>query len=1209
MGEGQTKAGEKTSRAEKDSSAPSAAPRRAGNTPEAAGALNELAGNLSTQRLLRNDAAEAEARRAAALGLVGSPQPHLEGGRLDAATATHLSNVYGRDVSEVLFQRGSGVAQSQAADAVTIGDEVHLDEGVRLSAGLAAHEAAHAVQQTGGGRGLSSLPAQPLRRGPDETEPTGDEPLDPFVTGWAAARSGVLIALSDDNRLAVIPLRDSVYIPDDATAARFNPRAPKTPGPAPVFGVPAVGAAGTRVIPAGTRSAIIMDSGAGVGVSAGMYLSQFAGALQRVGIGTPTELYIMPIHAHRDHVDKMVALIDDYSIPPENILIPRGQGDIATMRSVMRALTTDATARLITLGYGPDWKPRQLRDAPGGTAGIIRLGYRAQGGVKVELVGLRGAIATAGSRGGNIDLASYLARITHPDGTVTAVLGDVRGADLETFKTTMNTERPGSWAEFWNGVTRVSGFSHHVGAMKPGDVAGIQSFFDETLLRTGKLEIIEQTNLGQHAAARADTLELAQRIGATVTTGEQPTTQTPTSGVVATGTTITPHGPDARARAPVQSPLTRGLARLIQLDTVERTIRDWLPMFDEAGSRAQVDELLREIAASRTALRTTLSAATRAALGVRTAGTPLVGAPGRDYAAGPQGVAYTSALAAIETLTHAETLIGTEGFRQLEYMRTLPVSEVPLRVALHRAITKGEYSPQAFQYMLANLAPGSARSLLTGPRGGPSPKGKAFERVTAQWFTETNVMPLAHSASTAGFSRGGRMAARGVAGGLAALELFNQVGVPAWQEYEQHKVSSKNRDLYAFARRIAFWLQMGARPSVVGVEDDFFSTSPSRTRDFDTVIQGLQSGRWDAVAIESPGLSDVDVMVIGAFLAENVRNYDEYFELFRQSGQDAVRWDGSSWEQATWEIHVGWYDTNWGNEVEDRWEKHDRLTELMRALVPRWIANTEEHLERFGRGETLGEEQIATLGTFSHAGPAAPGKPLYKARLKAPSDSTKVRKSTISDSLAPHSKPFIDHTAHWNSPPLFFVHEDADKYAEVSGADFNTYATIRPFWTERSQHGLPYNTVYRVANESATCLIENSQLERIDESKPTPVPTPTPTLTPFYVEERIFFPFRGTEPRSDENYDYTHVLAEVARKLNEHLTATVRIVGHTDNVGESGMNQKLALARAESVKSLLVALGVAGERLTAEGAGMDEPIATNRTEDGRARNRRVEFEV
>ena len=148
----------------------------------------------------------------------------------------------------------------------------------------------------------------------------------------------------------------------------------------------------------------------------------------------------------------------------------------------------------------------------------------------------------------------------------------------------------------------------------------------------------------------------------------------------------------------------------------------------------------------------------------------------------------------------------------------------------------------------------------------------------------------------------------------------------------------------------------------------------------------------------------------------------------------------------------------------------------------------------------------------------------------------------------------------------------------------------------------------RIANEEATGLIEKELLERIPEPTP-PKPVPAPPPPPLWIEQRIFFPFREKEPRSDEDYDFSGPLEEVARILRENPTVRVRVVGHTDNVGELGTNQALSLSRAEAVKARLVALRIAEARLFPEGAGMDAPIATNLTEDGRARNRRVEFRI
>ena len=67
------------------------------------------------------------------------------------------------------------------------------------------------------------------------------------------------------------------------------------------------------------------------------------------------------------------------------------------------------------------------------------------------------------------------------------------------------------------------------------------------------------------------------------------------------------------------------------------------------------------------------------------------------------------------------------------------------------------------------------------------------------------------------------------------------------------------------------------------------------------------------------------------------------------------------------------------------------------------------------------------------------------------------------------------------------------------------------------------------------------------------------------------------------------------------------ISGHTDNTGNAAANVALSDARAKAVVAYLIKQGIAADALTAKGYGADKPIANNGTEDGRARNRRVEF--
>lgn len=85
------------------------------------------------------------------------------------------------------------------------------------------------------------------------------------------------------------------------------------------------------------------------------------------------------------------------------------------------------------------------------------------------------------------------------------------------------------------------------------------------------------------------------------------------------------------------------------------------------------------------------------------------------------------------------------------------------------------------------------------------------------------------------------------------------------------------------------------------------------------------------------------------------------------------------------------------------------------------------------------------------------------------------------------------------------------------------------------------------------------------------------------------------------------VLSEVARKLNDNPSWKVRIEGFTDNVGSKAANQTLSKQRATAVMNWLIDHGVDRSRLTAKGYGESSPVGDNSTEEGRAKNRRVEL--
>lgn len=87
------------------------------------------------------------------------------------------------------------------------------------------------------------------------------------------------------------------------------------------------------------------------------------------------------------------------------------------------------------------------------------------------------------------------------------------------------------------------------------------------------------------------------------------------------------------------------------------------------------------------------------------------------------------------------------------------------------------------------------------------------------------------------------------------------------------------------------------------------------------------------------------------------------------------------------------------------------------------------------------------------------------------------------------------------------------------------------------------------------------------------------------------------------------ILDRFASTLNQNQATTVRIIGHTDNVGTDAANNLLSVNRASATRNYLVARGVATNRISIDGRGEHEPVADNETPAGRAKNRRVEIFV
>lgn len=88
-----------------------------------------------------------------------------------------------------------------------------------------------------------------------------------------------------------------------------------------------------------------------------------------------------------------------------------------------------------------------------------------------------------------------------------------------------------------------------------------------------------------------------------------------------------------------------------------------------------------------------------------------------------------------------------------------------------------------------------------------------------------------------------------------------------------------------------------------------------------------------------------------------------------------------------------------------------------------------------------------------------------------------------------------------------------------------------------------------------------------------------------------------------------NILDEMVAAILRVDPPAIQIVGHTDSTGERLANIGLSLSRANTVRDYLVSRGIPAERLTALGAGPDNPVVSNDTAEGRSRNRRIEFNI
>jgi OOP family OmpA-OmpF porin len=144
-----------------------------------------------------------------------------------------------------------------------------------------------------------------------------------------------------------------------------------------------------------------------------------------------------------------------------------------------------------------------------------------------------------------------------------------------------------------------------------------------------------------------------------------------------------------------------------------------------------------------------------------------------------------------------------------------------------------------------------------------------------------------------------------------------------------------------------------------------------------------------------------------------------------------------------------------------------------------------------------------------------------------------------------------------------------------------------------------------IRNSAWTEANKNEDCGGAKAAAPAPAKAPAAAPGKISLKADSNFDFDSAELKAGEKKE----LDDLAAKLKGATVDSITVTGHTDNVGADAYNQSLSERRAASVKNYLVGKGANASKIKTSGKGESQPVADNKTADGRAKNRRVDIEV
>lgn len=201
----------------------------------------------------------------------------------------------------------------------------------------------------------------------------------------------------------------------------------------------------------------------------------------------------------------------------------------------------------------------------------------------------------------------------------------------------------------------------------------------------------------------------------------------------------------------------------------------------------------------------------------------------------------------------------------------------------------------------------------------------------------------------------------------------------------------------------------------------------------------------------------------------------------------------------------------------------------------------------------------------------------------------------------PFNRPLID-VENWQKIEGDFVAGGGEKFL-----------TIGNFYPEEQSNkvDLKYLTYvlpgayYYVDDVELYCLTCKEKQQRGDITITKTQDTVKYSVGEVIILENIFFDFDKTVLLPQSYVELKNLLT----LLNSHPNMTIELSGHTDNKGKDKYNMNLSLNRAKAVYTYLIEHGIKENRIKYKGFGATQPIADNKTDEGRAKNRRVEFKI